>query len=348
MSTKRALVISGGGSKGAFAVGVLKHLKQTYSNLAFDSFVGTSTGALITPLAAMGEYNLLEQLYSTQTTNNIIKKSNIGDRLNQHSIFDANPLWELIQTYYSDAQYNILQSSGKMIYLTTVCLQTSELVVFTNNENVVPSKHYEIQKIDSADHFRKAVMASACQPVFMPPIKVNLKVPGAASPNHQFVDGGVREYAGVQIAIDDGADEIFTVLHSTGQKVIVDTEFKTIFPILQQTIDIFTEDVAKNDLIIPNQFNEALEYIDAVKKKMKRAGISDIQIEDFFRIRGQENPYEDKKPLKLLTFRPEAPLGGGPGGLTFDPLEMRAMIKAGEHVCQSLLASLPIGQISWV
>ena len=58
----RALVISGGGSKGAFAVGVIKRLQQEYPGLEFDMFVGTSTGSLIVPLVAMGEMATLEQL----------------------------------------------------------------------------------------------------------------------------------------------------------------------------------------------------------------------------------------------------------------------------------------------
>ena len=49
---KRALVISGGGSKGAFAVGVLKQLFATYPNLDFDIYVGTSAGSLVVTLAA--------------------------------------------------------------------------------------------------------------------------------------------------------------------------------------------------------------------------------------------------------------------------------------------------------
>ena len=47
MPTKRAMVISGGGSKGAFAVGVLDQFEQSEPDLSFDVFVGTSTGALI-------------------------------------------------------------------------------------------------------------------------------------------------------------------------------------------------------------------------------------------------------------------------------------------------------------
>ena len=43
---KRALVISGGGSKGAFAVGALKNLIRE-RNLTFDVVAGTSTGAAI-------------------------------------------------------------------------------------------------------------------------------------------------------------------------------------------------------------------------------------------------------------------------------------------------------------
>ena len=343
----RALVISGGGSKGAFAVGVLKRLLQEYPNLNFDTYVGTSTGSLIAPLAAMGNYDLLEELYTTIKTSDVITKGNIGDKLNEHSIFDATPLWSLIEKYYNDANYELLKQSGKKIYLATVCLQTSELVVFTNDANAAIPKYYEIKQIESAVHFRKAVMASACQPVFMPPIKVNKNLPGEANPNFQFVDGGVREYAGVQMAIDNGATEIFTILLSSGQKVIVDTEFETIFPILQQTIDIFTEDVAKNDLIIPQQYNEALEYIEAVKKKMKRLGVDAAQINEYFKVKGKDNPYEDKVPIKLFTFRPEAPLGGGPGGLTFDSNEMKKMIAAGQKVTNNFIAALNPADITW-
>lgn len=343
----RALVISGGGSKGAFAVGVIKRLLKEYPNLEFDAYVGTSTGSLIVPLAAMGAYDLLEELYTTQKTENIIKKSNLGDRLNQHSIFDANPLWDLIEQYYTDDNYQVLQDIGKKIYLTTTCLQTSELVVFTNDPNPATSDSYEVRTLVNAEHFRKAVMASACQPVFMPPIKINKNVPGEANPDFQFVDGGVREYAGVEMAIDNGAEEVFTILLSTGQKVIMDTEFKTIFPILQQTIDIFTEDVGKNDLIIPSQYNEALVYIDAVKKKMIKAGITEAQVKEFFKIRGKENPYEDKLPIKFFTFRPKEPLGGGPGGLTFDSAEMKKMIAAGQKVTNDFIASINPGDITW-
>lgn len=343
----RALVISGGGSKGAFAIGILKRLFREYPNLDFDIFVGTSTGSLIVPLVAMQEMTLLEKLYTTQKTDNIVLQGRLGDRLNTHSIFDASPLWDLLLANYTDKRYEKLVQTGKRLFLTTTCLQSGELVVFTTDAAHGTPPHYTLTSLSDANHFRKAVMASACQPVFMPPIKVNKDLPGEANPGFQFVDGGVREYAGIQMAIDAGATEIFTILLSPDEKSIDNKEYKDLFGLLQRTIDIFTDDVGKNDLIIPNQYNEALEYIDAVKKKMKRSGVSNDQVNEFFRIRGRENPYEDKLPIRIFTFKPTAPLGGGPGGLTFDPVEMKTMIKKGEGSANDFIAALNPADITW-
>ena len=43
---KKALVISGGGSKGAFAGGVAQYLMKK-ENREYDLFLGTSTGSLM-------------------------------------------------------------------------------------------------------------------------------------------------------------------------------------------------------------------------------------------------------------------------------------------------------------
>lgn len=342
---KKALVISGGGSKGAFAVGVYKHLVENFA-LDFDTLVGTSTGALIVPLAALGKTDLLEELYTTQKTENIVIKDNIGNRLNKDAIFEVTPLWDTINKYYTDAFYEELIESGKEIFLNTTCLQTEELVVFTTVQEPVPSKYYEVRRLVNAEHFRRAVLASACQPVFMTPVKVNKQVPGEPFPDHQFVDGGVREYAGVQMAIDNDAKEIFTILLASDQPAEA-PEFKTLFPILERTISIFTTDVSKNDLVIPFLYNEAITYIDAVKKKMKRAGVSNEDIQNWFHIRGRENPFEDKIPLKIHIIKPSKPLGGGAGGLIFDPAEMKGMLAIGERQAKNFIASLSPGDVDW-
>jgi NTE family protein len=343
----RALVISGGGSKGAFAVGVLKNLFSKYPALDFDIIVGTSTGSLIAPLAALGEIDLLEQLYKTETADSIVLQKRLGDRLGDVSIFDANPLWNLVLHYFNDQCYNDVLATNKKIFLTTTCLQTGELTVFTTAQQPFEPEHYEVRTLLNADHFRKAVMASACQPVFMQPVKINKNIPGEVNTNFQFADGGVREYAGIQMAIDNGATEIFTILLSPPGKDTDSKELTDLFSILRRTIDIFTDDVGKNDLIIPKLYNDALTYIDAVKKKMSSAGVSPQQIKEYFEISGLENPFENKTALKMYIIRPQQLLGGGPGGLTFDPVAMQEMINKGEVAANDFIAGIPASDITW-
>ena len=343
----RALVISGGGSKGAFAVGIVKRLFNLYPNLTFDIYVGTSTGSLIAPLVAMNEIALLEKIYTTQTTEDVVLQNRLGDRINDTSIFDASPLWQTLTNNYTDQRYNVLLATGKRVFITTTCLQSADTVVFTTATSPVQSQSYEVKTITGADHFRRAIMASACQPIFMQPIQVNKHAPGDPNPDYQFVDGGVREYVGIQMAIDNGATEIFTIILSPEIDTPDNIQFTDLFGILRKTIDIFSDDVGYNDVFIPEQFNKALEYIAAVKTKMKSSGVSDAQVNDFFTIAGMDNPYQNKQPLKLFFFRPDAPLGGGPGGLTFNPVEMAGMLQKGETSADEFIASLDPGEITW-
>ena len=343
----RALVVSGGGCKGAFAVGLVKRLFEQWPNLTFDMYVGTSTGSLVTPLVAMNEMALLEQIYTTVTTDQIVTPGNLGDRIGDVSIFDAAPLWNLIQTNYTDASYQNLLASGRKIFINTTCMQSSQLFVFTNDPAPANPGNYEVRTLINADHFRRAIMASACQPVFMQPITVNENVPGDPNPGFQFVDGGVKQYVGIQMAIDNGATEIFTILLSPEAVEIDNVNYTNLLGILQKTISIFSDNVDKDNILMPKKYNDALEYIAAVKANMAAAGIANDVVEGYFNVPALNSPYQDKPPIKFFTFQPDAPLGGGPGGLTFDPVEMTGMVQAGVEVANNFIANVNPADITW-
>jgi predicted acylesterase/phospholipase RssA len=343
----RALVISGGGSKGAFAVGIVKRLFEQYPNLEFDMFVGTSTGSLIVPLVAMNEMALLEQIYTTRTTQDIVLQNRLGDRITDDSIFDATPLWNTLGANYTDARCATILNAGKKLYINTTCMQSGELVVFTTDQAPINPKNYQIRSMVDANHFRRAVMASACQPVFMQPITVNRDIPGEPNPTFQFVDGGVKQYVGVEIAIDNGATEIFTILLSPETDAVDNISYGDLFSILQKTIGIFSDGVAADDMLIPRRYNEALVYIDAVKTKMKQSGLASDTVDEFFNIPALSSPYQDKAPIKFFTFEPDAPLGGGPGGLTFDPAEMTGMLQKGVAAANAFINSINPADITW-
>jgi len=66
----RALVISGGGSKGAFGGGVAEYLIKE-CGIHYDIFLGTSTGSLLIPLLSIGETGLLKNTFTSVTQSDI-------------------------------------------------------------------------------------------------------------------------------------------------------------------------------------------------------------------------------------------------------------------------------------
>lgn len=335
---KRALVISGGGSKGAFAVGVLKELYQMYPLLDFDYYVGSSTGSLVVSLASVGKMDTLQKMYTTVTDRDIYIRGNIIDRVNDVAIFDSTPLWNLINKNYTDEMYETLLTSTKKVFFTTVCLQTNELNVFSNNIQSVSPLDYQLVQTINANHFRRAMLASCSQPVFMQPVKVGKGVPGAENPEYQYVDGGVLEYVGIQMAIDAGATDILVILLTPEDSQEVKTEFKDLMSILGETVDILVSEVGKSDLKLVENYNAALKYIDAVKDKMLRAGVSKREVDAYFSL-ADGNIFQDKRQINIIKIRPTQPLGGGPGGLHFDPDEMKAMMATGKIVFNDVASS---------
>ena len=71
----RAMVISGGGSKGAFAGGVAQYLLQ-HGDQKYDLFLGTSTGSLLISHLALNKIDKIRNIYTS---------------VNQQSIFSNCP-----------------------------------------------------------------------------------------------------------------------------------------------------------------------------------------------------------------------------------------------------------------
>ena len=104
-----------------------------------------------------------------------------------HALFDAQPLSILIKNTYTEDMYQALLQSRKALYLTTVCLQTGRITYFTNSDQPMTSSDYDVIRVQNSSTFRRAMFASSCQPVFMPPYKV------IEQERWQYVDGGLRD-----------------------------------------------------------------------------------------------------------------------------------------------------------
>lgn len=325
-----AFIVSGGGSKGAFAVGVAKYIREQRPAIKFDICGGTSTGALVAPLVAIGEHAELEAVYTNTTTDQIITKGNVLSRfLEEPSLFDATPLWALINKTWTQARYDRLMASPTIVYVATVCLQTGEIVYWSNKAMPAPGSII-VHQVATRMEWLSAVLASACQPVFMQPIAIR-STPAAP---RQYCDGGMREYLPIELALDLGASDVFAVaLSPATDPGMPGKTFKSVFDILQTTINWFSEDVALTDVRVPELIGRGVNRIADAKRRLLQGGVAQAVIDACF-IEPPDDPFAGRTVRNIHALRPDAPLGGGPGGLTFDPLEMQAMLGAGFRVAE--------------
>lgn len=307
------LVISGGGAHGAFAVGVIQALHA--GGVRFDGVVGTSTGALIAPLVATDEVGLLEELYTTVQTSDILQwwPWNLWT---QHAWYSTAPLRRLIRRHITAERYQRMLASSVEVWLATVALQTG-IVTYWNPQTSGPHGGPI-----SHDAFMAAMLASASQPVLMPVV--------AMSDGRQYVDGGVREIAPLKQAIEQGAEEIYAIVLSPAQRPPQQGVYASALKIGIRTLDLFLAEIVANDVHVAEIYNQALRAIAHLRAKAAQHLPADVVQEIF-----EPSPLASKRPLMLHLLRPDEELPGD--SLTFEPSAMRAMVAQGEHIAQRYL-----------
>ncbi|NIG53256.1 patatin-like phospholipase family protein [Chitinophaga sp. Cy-1792] len=314
--TKKALVINGGGSRGAFAVGILKQLSCMHPVLQFDMCCGTSSGALIATMAVLGELEILEKIFTGNKTQDIIATGNILDRfVNNNSLYNATPLQLKIGSILTDSRSNKLISSDKSLFIGCNNMQTGRTTYFTNNLQAA-GKHYDLHPINDPSTLRNAVMAAYSMPVFMAPMLIG---------EHQYTDAGAINNTSIQLAIDHGATDIYVILHTPSQMPTTGFEYRNVLDMLEHTADRLAADNTQPHL--PILYNQTLDYLHTIKSNMKNAGLKEQDIASFFDT--PDNPFAGRQKVNIHMIRPDQPLDGGPGGLDYVPGDMRIMLEAG-------------------
>jgi predicted patatin/cPLA2 family phospholipase len=96
----KALVISGGGSKGAYAGGVAEYLIKDEGR-DYDMFLGTSTGSLLIPHLAVGAIDKIHKVFTNVNQSNIFSVNPFVLRKKGNrefvSIDFLNSLWQFIK-----------------------------------------------------------------------------------------------------------------------------------------------------------------------------------------------------------------------------------------------------------
>jgi predicted acylesterase/phospholipase RssA len=286
---KRALVVSGGGAKGAYAAGVLSVLMRdrgaikadtstkpdtaakgdtvtsttpvttpdrtarcitpARGSLTFDVLVGTSTGALITPLAHQRRVREMTRFYTAFGTADVLTQRPIFEALTKaESFYTVGQLRRLLlEEYAATGLWDGIQSdSNRLLVVTGVDLQRGDLVLFyvgkPSNWDVA-EVGVRWQPIANEGEFLEAILASSSEPVGMPPVRWRSSL---------IWDGGVRSAIPLSVALaQKGVEEVWVI----GLNPSPDSPMRwatsppaTGLEVLGRTIAVFGNNVAANDI----------------------------------------------------------------------------------------------------
>jgi NTE family protein len=337
---KTALVISGGGAKGAFAVGVVKYVYEAYHTDGwFEIIGGTSTGALITPLAAvLKEPSLapaamedLVKSYTTIHTKDILQARCILTLLiKQDAFYGTGPLQKIIHNNLTPERFSYLQSpSAPYSYVVYADFQTGQACVVSPKDKLPAADGSGTRPI-TLDEFRTAVLASASVPVIMECAKIN---------GHVCYDGGVREVLPLKQAIDNGAEKILPIFLDPKKFSEIKSEIKRMDKILSRTLDILVNETMMNDVERAELINCAVDAKDRLKREFSADPAA------WQKIRNILDAYPalfdaDHRLVEIIgNIRPDTQLTDE--GLRFDPVEMTKWCNEGYAKAQSVLTSPP-------
>lgn len=208
----KALVISGGGSKGAFAGGVAQYLIQEKKR-NYDLFIGTSTGSLLVSHLALNKIEPIKEVYTNVNQSSIfstcpfiIKKKKgietIG--INHFNVLrnilkgsktfgESHNLRELIRNSITEEDFFNIKNSPK------------EVVVTVSNLSLNKVEYKSICEFDY-DTFCDWVWISCNYTPFMTLVKKG---------GCEYADGGMGTMVPIEEAINRGAKEVDAIILQT-------------------------------------------------------------------------------------------------------------------------------------
>lgn len=241
---KLAVVLSGGGAKGSFQVGVIKRLVE--KKIFPDIVIGISTGSLQAVGWALNPFgHLLNEVWSNIKSEKDIYTKSLFNYINcilgkKSGIYEFDGLRNILKKYFNKEK---IINSPIDCYVGHVSLQTSQL-------NYIDKYNLTIDDI----------IASCTIPITFPPVEKN---------GHQLVDGGVRDIVPLKKAIDLGADKIIVVLCSNVNlknigicKNIIDVSLRVLEILLNEIFVNDIENCLRINELIKNTKQSKYKYID--------------------------------------------------------------------------------------
>lgn len=252
---RRALVLSGGGAKGAWQAGVIARLYG--QGKSYDGIFGVSVGAInglhLAQYKRGQEYRAAKKLHDLwfQLDNSKVKRYRnrlFGPiaALWSNSIYSTAPLRRFLDEHL-DVQ--ALADSGKHFSVGTTNYFDGRSFRSLGIVSAPFGLALEGGKKDVLD----AVMASAAFPLMFEPI-----VRRAGNMEDYIYDGGVVDVTPLKQAITWGADEVDVILCEPSELPTWDCTKRKVPAIGVRTLDIMMHEIIENDLKVCRLYNESV------------------------------------------------------------------------------------------
>jgi len=228
----KALILSGGGARGAYQVGVLKAIgelvQENQLQNPFHIFSGVSAGSINASFMASvcDDFHrgteALCQLWGQLTSDQVFRTDllsfgKIGFKwiedlsmggltgpVSGRSLLDTSPLGKLLSNNlkYSKVSENLSNHHFKALAITALDYRTSETITFVQGDPDLPNWERPRRKSEKTFIQTDHIMASSAIPLLFPPIGVG---------NRFFGDGCVRSIAPLSPALHLGADQLLII-----------------------------------------------------------------------------------------------------------------------------------------
>ncbi len=243
----KALVISGGGSKGAFAGGVAEYLIEE-KNKKYDIFIGTSTGSLMVTHLALGKLRELKAIYTTVSqrkifsNNPFIVRTVHGEKV--VSVNHLNTLWNFINGRRTFGESKNLRKFIKKYvtenYFDRVKNSDKDVIVTLSNLTSNEVEYKSIKDFEYTD-FCDWIWGSCNYVPFMSLLRKN---------NCDYADGGFGCLVPIREAILRGATEVDAIILETEISQINRLPSKNPFDLMMTVSGFMLDHVERHNVSI--------------------------------------------------------------------------------------------------
>lgn len=187
--THEYLLISGGGSDGAFGAGLLVGWTDAGNRPDFERVTGISTGALIAPFAFLGSAydDRLREVYTRYSTEDLVSTRGPLEVLRGDAAVGTGPLRRLIAQYIDEAVIAAIATEarkGRSLLVGTTHLDAGRPVIWDITAIAASGQP------GAAELIHDVILASASIPGAFPPVLLEVEAGGKAY-SEMHVDGGV-------------------------------------------------------------------------------------------------------------------------------------------------------------